>query len=103
MSFALQRQRGTNPRRGLHGSKGPAALDREPDRFLEIRTQFTSHRHQVLPLAVDQAEEERAVLAAGFADGGDEHGRFVLDQRVNDRLGCAGVKVLPGIEPRRRS
>ena len=38
-----------------------------------------SDRHPVLPLAVDQREQERAALVAGLADGGDVDGRVVLD------------------------
>ena len=39
----------------------------------------SSDRDPVLPLALDQREQERAALVAGLADGGDVDGRVVLD------------------------
>src|SRR5271157_4764518 len=38
-----------------------------------------SDRHPVLPRAIDQGQQERAALVAGFTDGGNVDGGVVLD------------------------
>jgi len=57
-----------------------------------------SDRYQILALALDERKQERAILAAGFADGGDVNGRVVLDRALV--FADAAPDALDGIDVR---